>query len=50
LAADDRPEALAPDVRARAVEAFALLEQGLGAFAAAAAAAVTHDPSDSSRV
>jgi AcrR family transcriptional regulator len=35
LCADDRPEALAADVRARAVEAFALLEHGLGAFAQA---------------
>ncbi len=35
LSADDRPAALAADVRARAVEAFALLERGLGAFAPA---------------
>ena len=33
--ADDRPEALAADVRARAVEALALLEHGLAAFAPA---------------
>ncbi len=36
LSADDRPEALAADVRARAVEAFGLLEHGLAAFAPAA--------------
>jgi AcrR family transcriptional regulator len=36
LFADDRPETLAVDVRARAVEAFALLEHGLAAFAPAA--------------
>ena len=33
LSADDRPAELAADVRARGVEAFALLEHGLAAFA-----------------
>jgi hypothetical protein len=37
LSADDRPAALAADVRARADEAFALLEHGLAAFAPAPA-------------
>ena len=35
LSADDRPAELAADVRARAVEAFALLEHGLATFAPA---------------
>jgi hypothetical protein len=35
LLADDRPEALAADVQARAAEALGLLEHGLAAFAPA---------------
>ena len=35
LSADDRPAELAADVRARAVDAFALLEHGLATFASA---------------